>query len=392
MEHATVRADSVAAVDVRVDPRQRAHQLRAVHERWTAGGTSADGLRTAIVRAWTRNPPRAASPTPVPLSAADLQERRERATTLAQVLPILNTVVLDVAGEAGNELVVCDSDGVVLWLDGPREIRRSSERLGFVEGAVWSEQRVGTNGLGTALTDRRPIQVFGAEHSDAGHHDWVCTGAPVLDPATGAPVGAITLSGPLRSAHPNTVALVCGAARMAEQYLGQQHRSGLERLRALPAARGVHVDVDEHGWVARADGLQVGERLWVPGGLRTGAVWAPSAGVLECERIDGGWRLRPRRDVLPQLTLTLGRESVLAVRLDGVDERIVLGPRHAAIVAALAAAPAGLSQPALARAVYDEPVSAVTVRAELSRLRARIGPLVHSRPYRLLAPCAVHRA
>lgn len=388
MDPAMVRADSVAAVDIRVDPRQRAQQLRALHERWAGGAAAPEGLRTAIVRAWTRNPPRAATPTPGPVSADELQQRRSNAQALMEVLPILQAVVLDVAGEAGNELVVCDADGVVLWLDGPREIRRSSERLGFVEGAPWSEQQVGTNGLGTALADRRPIQVFGAEHSDAGHHDWVCTGAPVLDPATGRPIGALTLSGPLRSAHPNTVALVSGAVRMAQQHLEHLHRGALDRLRAQPAARGPHLDVDDHGWVARADGLQVGERLWVPGGLRPGDVWSPSAGVLQAQQLDGGWRLRPRRGVVPDLELIGGANPVLVLRLGGMVEEIVLGGRHAAIVEALAVAGAGgLTATALASAVYDEPVSAVTVRAELSRLRARIGPLVLSRPYRLAGPC-----
>ena len=56
---------------------------------------------------------------------------------------------------------------------------------------------------------------------------------------------------------------------------------------------------------------------------------------------------------------------------------------------ALARHPRGLTGDELVAVAYDEPVSAVTVRAELSRLRRRLGPVVSARPYRLLIPCVL---
>ncbi|MFE7290093.1 GAF domain-containing protein [Streptomyces noursei] len=80
----------------------------------------------------------------------------------------------------------------------------------------------------------------------------------------------------------------------------------------------------------------------------------------------------------------LGRDEALLVR-DG--ERLRLGRRHSEIMVLLAHHPAGLTGDQLAVLLYGErEVRPVTLRAELCRLRQLVGPLLHSRPYRLGAP------
>jgi hypothetical protein len=56
------------------------------------------------------------------------------------------------------------------------------------------------------------------------------------------------------------------------------------------------------------------------------------------------------------------------------------------------AAPAGLDAFALSRALFGDDQHAVTVRAEVSRLRRRLGGLLLARPYRIapnirIEPC-----
>ncbi|MGV4927511.1 GAF domain-containing protein (plasmid) [Streptomyces sp. BHT-5-2] len=80
----------------------------------------------------------------------------------------------------------------------------------------------------------------------------------------------------------------------------------------------------------------------------------------------------------------LGRDEALLVR-DG--ERLRLGRRHSEIMVLLAHHPAGLTGDQLAVLLYGErEVRPVTLRAELSRLRPLVGPLLRSRPYRLTTP------
>ncbi|MEU2450569.1 GAF domain-containing protein [Streptomyces sp. NPDC012765] len=81
----------------------------------------------------------------------------------------------------------------------------------------------------------------------------------------------------------------------------------------------------------------------------------------------------------------LGQDEALLVT---AGRTVRLGRRHSEIMALLAHHPEGLSGEELAIALYeDESVSPVTLRAEISRLRALLGPSAPlSRPYRTAAP------
>src|SRR5206468_11023415 len=70
-----------------------------------------------------------------------------------------------------------------------------------------------------------------------------------------------------------------------------------------------------------------------------------------------------------------------AVVTDG--ERIELSPRHSEIVALLSLHPDGMTSRELGRELYGPGCKAVTVRAEISRLRRQLGPLLARNPYRL---------
>ncbi|BFO16590.1 hypothetical protein SHKM778_29780 [Streptomyces sp. KM77-8] len=59
-----------------------------------------------------------------------------------------------------------------------------------------------------------------------------------------------------------------------------------------------------------------------------------------------------------------------------------LSPRHAELLYLLAVHRAGRSAADLARDVFGDPARTVTVRAELSRVRRYLGPLLDHRPYR----------
>ncbi|WP_406864854.1 GAF domain-containing protein [Streptomyces sp. HUAS MG47] len=86
----------------------------------------------------------------------------------------------------------------------------------------------------------------------------------------------------------------------------------------------------------------------------------------------------------PRLT-ALGRDEAL-LRIDSRSVR--LSRRHSEILVVLAHRPEGVSGDELLVQLYeDESVTPVTLRAELSRLRALLGPeVLRSRPYRLASP------
>ncbi|MBA0052589.1 GAF domain-containing protein [Streptomyces sp. AJS327] len=93
---------------------------------------------------------------------------------------------------------------------------------------------------------------------------------------------------------------------------------------------------------------------------------------------------RPRAPRGPALAV-LGREEALVHR--DAPPPLRLPRRQSEILLLLATHPEGLTGERLALELYGErEVNPVTLRAELSRLRQVLGPLVLSRPYRLAQP------
>jgi len=142
---------------------------------------------------------------------------------LAPVLPVLRDTLVTIADEAMHMMIVTDAQGRILWREGRREVlRRGDERVGLVKGALWSEESIGTNAMGTAPSADEAVQIHPAEHLVGDCHRWTCAAAPVHDPETGAMIGAVDVTGPQRTFHPTTLALVVAAARLAEGFLRTQ--------------------------------------------------------------------------------------------------------------------------------------------------------------------------
>ncbi len=328
-----------------------------------------------------------------PPLAGEEVERRRRESGLAEVMPVLRSGLVGLAEESGHIMVVVDAQGRILWRDGSAAVRRRADALGFVEGADWHEEAVGTNAIGTALVAQRPVQVFAAEHYVRSHHPWTCAAAPLHNPRDGQLLGVLDVSGPAPTVHATTLALVDAVAKLAEAQLRLHHVAELERLRsfALPAlsrVRGRAVVTDTRGWVAAATGLVPVDRVALPRTLAPGRVWLPAYGGCDLEPLPGGWLVRiVDADSQPGpttvvLDLSPRRPPSLTVRSQGSSWSHPLTPRHAEIFYLLSRHREGRSARELALDLFGDPSRVVTVRAEMSRLRRYFGGIVHPRPYR----------
>ncbi|MFE6056185.1 GAF domain-containing protein [Kitasatospora sp. NPDC056446] len=339
------------------------------------------------------------------LGPAEL-ERRRRSSGLDSIMPVLRQTLIEPTDAVPLILAVADADGHVLWQEGERGLRRSADRIGFITGARWTEETVGTNGIAVALRARRPMHVHSAEHYLRSHHSWTCVAAPVHDPGTGQLVGAVNLSGPAHSIRPYLLQLTATAARLAETELRAHRLEALHQLRTLAApllARvgGPALVVDAAGWTAAAAGLPPPNRLRVPSeGWSPAAVhWVPGLGECVLEPLADGWLVRPVRppDEDGSGTVTAEQAEGARLRLDlrrpDRPELSVSGaagswshplsPRHAELLLLLATAREGSTAAQLAGALFGDAGRTVTVRAELSRLRRYLGGLLAHRPYRI---------
>jgi len=268
----------------------------------------------------------------------DELEAYRRAHPLAGAIEMVRALLAPDA-DSGVVVALGDAAGRLLWVEGDRQVRALTGDMGFVAGANWSEQSVGTSAPGTALALDRSVQIHNAEHFNRFVQPWSCTAAPVHDPETRRLVGVIDVTGGADAATPQTQLLVDATARAIEGELL------VARLRAAAAA---------------------------PRPVRRSGPMAVRA---------------PERSVLR----VLGRDRALLEVAGEAGESITeLSARHAEILVMLAVHRQGLSADRLSELVYGED-SEGTLRPEMVRLRKvleRTAPHLAptSRPYRLPAP------
>lgn len=217
----------------RLDPHDR---LAAdAWERFVRGEEVRGGVRADILLSWHRcrddyriDPQReAAQP------AAEAPQPADGVVVAAELGAAAVSIASDVEA-IGGIVSVADGRGRVLSAWGERRAvaRAREQNLGPWFG--WSEDSIGTTGIGLALESRGPVRVVGAEHWCSPFQDWSCNAVAVRDPATNEPAGVIAVSAWRRTLPDSVTAPLIAAVRRVERRL-------LERLppRRAPAPRRV---------------------------------------------------------------------------------------------------------------------------------------------------------
>lgn len=246
-----------------------------------AGEVRADLIGEALARSWQRClagglPQRGRSQGGPHASAAQCARAAERAGALLRhALPTMESLLPHVQA-AGGLLLLSDAQGMLLQALGDDGFAARAQRVALRPGAFWSEPVRGTNAIGTALADGRPVAVLGAEHYLARNAFLSCAAAPIVD-SQGRTLGALDISGDHRAlpaaAMPATLGLVCLGARTIERSLFEAAHAGDWRLRlhrrcAGPGAPApVSLAVGEDGTLRGTDGLDGAQRQELPAAL-----------------------------------------------------------------------------------------------------------------------------
>ncbi len=153
------------------------------------------------------------------LSGSELHYVRSKEEKLLNVaVPILNDVYRAV-GSAGCCVILTTRDGLILESRTSYYEARDFEDARLTTGAIWSEAKEGTNGIGTCLTEDRPIIIHRDQHFAAKNIGMSCIDAPLRD-HRGRLMGALDIS-TCREEHNEAMcrmmgALVIDAARKIE--------------------------------------------------------------------------------------------------------------------------------------------------------------------------------
>jgi len=148
------------------------------------------------------------------LHEPDLETRLVRSAE-----PVLRKLHQELSGQPIS-VILTDADGLVLArLTGDHDLERALDSIKLAPGFSYAEERVGTNGIGTALEAGGPAHVFGHEHYAEDLDRFGCAGVPIHDPVSGKTVGVIDLTCWRKDADPLMISLVKATADQITQAL-----------------------------------------------------------------------------------------------------------------------------------------------------------------------------
>lgn len=319
-------------------------------------GEEIPGLRPLIRESWQRSVRLQANPdlpeAPLVLDREELEEYR-RQHPLATVMPVIHKLLIQPSHDSGLLVAVGDDVGRLLWVEGDPAMQRRAEGMMFVPGADWSEATVGTSAPGTALALGRGLQISGAEHYKRSVHPWSCTAVPFHDPDSGALLGVVDITGTESAVAPHTLSLVEATVAAAQAQLRVERLQLAAAQARTPARRRNNSAAAGAGFASATDSA------------------APYSGM--------------KSSLYRNSLRLLGRDQAL-LSIEG--RTVALSARHSEILALLSVNPEGLSAEELTTLLYPGDGSAITLRAEMVRLRKVIQQLnpaavPGSRPYKL---------
>lgn len=151
--------------------------------------------------------------------------------------PVLDRLDAALAGTAMSVLLTDRHGRVLERRVSDASLARHLDHIHLAAGFSYSEEHVGTNGIGSAIESREPFFVAGAEHFVHPLAGVSCAGAPIVHPLTGRLEGVIDLTCRAADATPLMAVLASEAAADVRSEI-LDHVSGAERalLRAFLAA------------------------------------------------------------------------------------------------------------------------------------------------------------
>ncbi len=140
-----------------------------------------------------------------------LRENSEFIDITSPIIEELN----DFLKGSGFIILLADKNGRIIEIAGDHEPLYEASKQNLVLGANMDEESIGTNSVGTALTENCPVQITADEHFIDIFNMWTCSAAPIHDPEKNI-LGVLSLTGKSELVHPHTLGLVVAAVSAIE--------------------------------------------------------------------------------------------------------------------------------------------------------------------------------
>ena len=193
-----------------------------------------------------------------PVSGGSLRHRlASHHELLAHSKPVMDHLFEQVR-HSQSVVILADPRGMLMHTLGDAYFLERAERVALMCGASWHEEQRGTNAIGTALAERQPVEIHGAEHFLERNGFLTCAAAPIMS-SRGDLLGVLDISGDQRSGHPHTLGLVNTAARLIENRLLIAHCRQQVQLHLHASPEGIGtvgegiVALSHDGWLVGAN-------------------------------------------------------------------------------------------------------------------------------------------
>ena len=119
-----------------------------------------------------------------------------------------------IIGQQEYVVLLCNHEGVAIHHRGNESKADEFKYWGIWLGGVWSETVEGTNGIGTTISEERPMIVHRDQHFRTRHTSLSCAGVPIFDP--GGKLAAVLDASTMNPATTEqSLSLVLAAARVS---------------------------------------------------------------------------------------------------------------------------------------------------------------------------------
>ena len=174
----------------------------------------------------------------MPLEASALRQARARNEALCLLAETELEFLRETLSDTGSQIILADATGLILDTCGSPGALDRATREALLPGMNWAENVMGTNAIGTALTDGQLVEVWGAEHFHLQQRHICCTASPILD-HTGTIVGLLDVSGDARLPRGYARNLVSRSVREIERHWLLKAPARFARLHVHPSRGGL---------------------------------------------------------------------------------------------------------------------------------------------------------
>jgi transcriptional regulator of acetoin/glycerol metabolism len=208
-------------------------EVRAAWEKFVERGALSADLRSSVAASWqrSRNHRITIDRTQAPrVEDAELFRRRCKHASLRHAArrALENSKIF--LSDANSIMILTDPTGLIIDTQGDNRVIDLGRTVHLEHGGRWSEADIGTNAIGAAIAEARPVQIHGAEHFCTEVQRWTCAAVPVHDPCDGELLGIVDISGPANTFNPQSLALAVSVGHHVESVLAQSIRQDNEKL------------------------------------------------------------------------------------------------------------------------------------------------------------------